>query len=59
MLRVFLVSKVVVKVSTKIYKKSCSTVSTTVDKRHSVKFEDSPPTFALGKLHGMKKSNTC
>lgn len=53
-MRVFLESEVVVEESTKIYKKSPSPVSTTIDKRRSVSFEDSPPTFSRRKYRGMK-----
>lgn len=57
MLRVFLASEAVVEVCNKIYKKSRSTVSTAVDKRRSIRFEDSPPpTFTRGKHRGMKIS---
>lgn len=54
MLRIFLASKAVIKVCTKIYKKSFFTVSTAVDKRRSVKFENSPATFTGENLRGMK-----
>lgn len=54
MLRIFLASEALIKICTKIYKKFSFTVFTAIDKRYSVKVEDSPPTFTRGKNCGMK-----